>query len=148
MVTRLEITNLAAVVAEHDPVSEVYHVIDGAATLVLGPGPDWQAAAAVDRDDACCWGMTGQQRHGGIRNGVAYLIMRLRIAYPSSLAGTGHQFTRIDELRRRIYLIRVDPDKVMLPHTAEDSAADLKTNGQRPSARGGAGAAPKSTDRR
>jgi hypothetical protein len=37
VVTRGKINNPAAVVAEHDLVSEVYHVIDGAATLVLGP---------------------------------------------------------------------------------------------------------------
>jgi hypothetical protein len=37
VVTRGRINNPNAVVAEHDLVSEVYHVIDGAATLVLGP---------------------------------------------------------------------------------------------------------------
>ena len=37
VVTRGKINNPNAVVAEHDLVSEVYHVIDGAATLVLGP---------------------------------------------------------------------------------------------------------------
>src|SRR5687768_4186122 len=37
VVTRGRINNPNAVVAEHDLVSEVYHVIDGSGTLVLGP---------------------------------------------------------------------------------------------------------------
>src|SRR5215813_4509391 len=37
VVYRGKISDPNAVVAEHDLVSEVYHVIDGAATLVLGP---------------------------------------------------------------------------------------------------------------
>ena len=37
VVYRGKVDNPAAVVAEHDLVSEVYHVIDGAGTLVLGP---------------------------------------------------------------------------------------------------------------
>jgi len=37
VVYRGKVDNPAAVVAEHDLVSEVYHVIDGSGTLVLGP---------------------------------------------------------------------------------------------------------------
>src|ERR1700688_2941439 len=37
VVHRGRVANPNAVVAEHDLVSEVYHVIDGSATLVLGP---------------------------------------------------------------------------------------------------------------
>src|SRR5438034_3492803 len=37
VVYRGKIANPNAIVAEHDLVSEVYHVLDGSATLVLGP---------------------------------------------------------------------------------------------------------------
>jgi uncharacterized protein YjlB len=57
-------------------------------------------------------------------------------------AGTGHQFTRIDD-HITYLMVRVDPDKVTPHKTAADSAADLKTDG-RNTAGGGAGAAPNS----
>ena len=49
VVYRGKIDNPNAVVAEHDLVSEVYHVLDGSATLVLGP--DLVRAAG----ERMCW---------------------------------------------------------------------------------------------
>ena len=139
VVTRTKMNNPAAVVAEHDLVSEVYHVIDGAATLVLGP--DLIGKQRRPSTETTVWLLNGPGNNStGIRNGVAYEIKAGDVIVIP--AGTGHQFTRIDD-HVTYLMIRVDPDKVTPPKTAEDSAEDLKTNG-RNSAGGGAGAAPNS----
>ena len=139
VVTRTKMNNPAAVVAEHDLVSEVYHVIDGAATLVLGP--DLVGKQRRPSTETTVWLLNGPGNNStGIRNGVAYEIKAGDVIVIP--AGTGHQFTRIDD-HVTYLMIRVDPDKVTPPKTAQDSAEDLKTNG-RNSAGGGAGAAPNS----
>jgi hypothetical protein len=51
-------------------------------------------------------------------------------------AGTGHQFTRIDD-HITYLMVRVDPDKVTPRKTEADSKADLLTSG-RPTPGGGA----------
>ena len=139
VVTRTKMNNPAAVVAEHDLVSEVYHVIDGAATLVLGP--DLVGKQRRPSTETTVRLLNGPGNNStGIRNGVAHEIKAGDVIVIP--AGTGHQFTRIDD-HITYLMIRVDPDKVTPPKTAEDSAADLKTDG-RNSAGGGAGAAPNS----
>jgi mannose-6-phosphate isomerase-like protein (cupin superfamily) len=139
VVTRGKINNPAAVVAEHDLVSEVYHVIDGAATLVLGPDLVGKQRRPADETTVRLLNGPGNNA-ASIRNGVAYEIKAGDVIVIP--AGTGHQFTRIDD-HVTYLMIRVDPDKVTPPKTAEDSAADLKTDG-RATAGGGAGAAPNS----
>jgi len=139
VVTRGKINNPAAVVAEHDLVSEVYHVIDGAATLVLGPdlvGKERRPAA-----ETTVRLLNGPGNNAkSIRNGVAQEIKAGDVVVIP--AGTGHQFTKIDD-HITYLMVRVDPDKVTPHKTATDSAADLKTDG-RGTAGGGAGAAPNS----
>ena len=95
-------------VAEHDHVSEVYHVIDGSATLVLG-------ADIVDRQRRPATQRTVREFNGpgnngsDIRNGVAYNIKAGDVVVIP--AGTGHWFTKIDD-HIDYLMVRIDPDKV------------------------------------
>jgi mannose-6-phosphate isomerase-like protein (cupin superfamily) len=95
-------------VAEHDQVSEVYHVISGSATLVLG-------ADIVDRQRRAATLRTVREFNGpgnngsDIRNGIAYNIKAGDVVVIP--AGTGHWFTKIDD-HIDYLMIRIDPDKV------------------------------------
>lgn len=95
-------------VAEHDLVSEVYHVISGSATLVLGPDiVNRQRRPATLRTVR---EFNGPGNNGSeIRNGVAYDIKAGDVVVIP--AGTGHWFTRIDD-HINYLMIRFDPDKV------------------------------------
>ena len=95
-------------VAEHDLVSEVYHVISGSATLMLGPDiTNRQRRPATLRTVR---EFNGPGNNGSdIRNGVAYQIKAGDVVVIP--AGTGHWFTRIDD-HINYLMIRIDPDKV------------------------------------
>jgi len=95
-------------VAEHDLVSEVYHVISGSATLVLGPDiVNRQRRPATLRTVV---EFNGPGHNGtDIRNGVAYQIKAGDVVVIP--AGTGHWFTKIDD-HINYLMIRFDPDKV------------------------------------
>jgi mannose-6-phosphate isomerase-like protein (cupin superfamily) len=95
-------------VAEHDLVSEVYHVISGSATLVLGPDiVNRQRRPATLRTVV---EFNGPGHNGSeIRNGVAHSIKAGDVVVIP--AGTGHWFTKIDD-HINYLMIRVDPDKV------------------------------------
>jgi mannose-6-phosphate isomerase-like protein (cupin superfamily) len=95
-------------VAEHDQVSEVYHIIDGSATLVLGPDiVDRQRRPATLRTVV---EYNGPGNNGAdIRNGVAYNIKAGDVVVIP--AGTGHWFTKIDD-HIDYLMVRIDPDKV------------------------------------
>jgi len=137
VVYRGKIDNPNAVVAEHDLVSEVYHVLDGSATLVLGPdlvGKERRPAA-----ETTVRLLNGPGNNSkAIRNGVAHQLKAGDVVVIP--AGTGHQFTKIDD-HISYLMVRVDPDKVTPHKTDEDSKADLLTDG-RGTAGGGAGATP------
>jgi len=95
-------------VAEHDLVSEVYHVIDGSATLVLGPDIVGMRRRPATLETVRLFNGPG---HNGssIRNGVTYQIgVGDVVVIP---AGTGHWFTKIDD-HIDYLMIRFDPDKV------------------------------------
>jgi len=135
VVYRGKINNPQANVAEHDLVSEVYHVIDGSATLVLGA--DLVGKVRRPSTETTVRLLNGPGNNStAIRNGVAYeLKPGDAVIIP---AGTGHQFTKIDD-HITYLMVRIDPDK-MTPHKTEaDSKADLLTDG-RTTAGGGAGA--------
>jgi mannose-6-phosphate isomerase-like protein (cupin superfamily) len=95
-------------VAEHDQVSEVYHIIEGTATLVLGPD-------IVNRQRRPATQQTVREFNGpgnngtDIRNGVAYQLKAGDVVVIP--AGTGHWFTKIDD-HIDYLIVRIDPDKV------------------------------------
>ena len=95
-------------VAEHDQVSEVYHIIDGTATLMLGPDiVNRQRRPSTLRTVI---EFNGPGNNGSdIKNGVAYNIKAGdMVVIP---AGTGHWFTHIDD-HISYFMVRIDPDKV------------------------------------
>jgi len=114
-------------VAEHDQVSEVYHIIDGSATLVLG-------ADIVNRQRRPSTQLTVREFNGpgnngsDIRNGVAHQIKAGDVVVIP--AGTGHWFTKIDD-HITYLMIRIDPDKV----TPLKSEAQSKEYLSKPAAR-------------
>jgi mannose-6-phosphate isomerase-like protein (cupin superfamily) len=95
-------------VAEHDQVSEVYHIIDGTATLVLG-------ADITNRQRRPATQLTVVQFNGPgnngseIRDGVAHNLKPGDVIVIP--AGTGHLFTKIDD-HIDYLMVRIDPDKV------------------------------------
>lgn len=95
-------------VAEHDLVSEVYHIISGSATLVLGPDiVNRQRRPATLRTVV---EYNGPGNNGSeIRNGVAHNLKAGDVVVIP--AGTGHWFTKIDD-HINYLMIRVDPDEV------------------------------------
>jgi mannose-6-phosphate isomerase-like protein (cupin superfamily) len=126
VVYRGRIDNPKATVAEHDLVSEVYHVIDGSATLVLGPDLiDKQRRPATENTVRLLNGPG--HNAAAIRNGMTYeLKPGDAVVIP---AGTGHQFTKIDD-HITYLMVRIDPDKVTPHKTEADSKADLLTDGR------------------
>lgn len=135
VVHRGRLNNPEANVAEHDLVSEVYHVIDGSATLVLGPDLVGKERRPSTITTVRLLNGPGNNAKA-IRNGVAYEIKAGDVVIIP--AGTGHQFTKIDD-HVTYLMVRVDPDKVTPHKTEGDSKADLLTDG-RGTAGGGAGA--------
>ncbi len=109
-------------VAEHHQVSEVYHVLDGEATLVTGS--DIVGLKQRPAGDRAVVLLNGPGGNGtSIRNGVEHhLRAGDMIVIP---AGVGHWFTKIDDHIRYV-MIRIDPDKVLPLKDAAASAADLK----------------------
>jgi mannose-6-phosphate isomerase-like protein (cupin superfamily) len=95
-------------VAEHDQISEIYHVISGSATLVLGPDIiDRQRRPATMRTVV---EFNGPGNNGSdIRGGIAYEIKAGDVVVIP--AGTGHWFTKIED-HIDYLMIRIDPDKV------------------------------------
>jgi len=95
-------------VAEHDQVSEVYHIISGSATLVLGPDiVNRQRRPATLRTVI---EYNGPGNNGSeIRNGVAHSLKAGDVVVIP--AGTGHWFTKIDD-HINYLMIRIDPDEV------------------------------------
>jgi mannose-6-phosphate isomerase-like protein (cupin superfamily) len=108
-------------VAEHDLVSEVYHVIDGAGTLVLGPDIAGMKRRPADEETVRLFNGPGNNG-ASIRSGATYeLKPGDAVVIP---AGTGHWFTKIDD-HITYLMIRIDPDKVTPLRSDADSAAYL-----------------------
>jgi len=109
-------------VAEHDQVSEVYHIMDGTATLVTGPEIlGWQRRPGTNDNVRLLNGPGGDGT--SIRNGVTHHLKPGDVIIIP--AGTGHQFTQIDD-HIRYLMVRIDPDRVTPIKTEADSQADLK----------------------
>src|SRR6185436_12920938 len=95
-------------VAEHDQVSEVYYIIDGTATLVLGP--DITNRARRPANERTVVERNGPGNNGSdVKNGVTYQLKKGDIVIIP--AGTGHWFTKIDD-HINYMMVRIDPDKV------------------------------------
>jgi mannose-6-phosphate isomerase-like protein (cupin superfamily) len=95
-------------VAEHDQVSEVYHIIDGTATLMLGP--DITNRQRRPATQLTVREFNGPGNNGSeIRNGVSYNLKPGDVVVIP--AGTGHWFTKIDD-HIDYLMVRIDPDKV------------------------------------
>jgi mannose-6-phosphate isomerase-like protein (cupin superfamily) len=115
-------------VAEHDLVSEVYHVIDGEATLVTGP--DITDLKKRPADDRAVRLLNGPGGNGAtIRNGKTYQLKPGDVVIIP--AGVGHWFTKIGD-HIRYLMVRIDPDKVTPPKDEAASQADLKSGPYRP----------------
>jgi mannose-6-phosphate isomerase-like protein (cupin superfamily) len=95
-------------VAEHDLVSEVYYIVDGSGTLKLGPDIlDMKRRPATTETVRL---FNGPGNNGSeIRNGASYNLKTGDVVVIP--AGTGHQFTKIDDHITYI-MVRIDPDKV------------------------------------
>jgi mannose-6-phosphate isomerase-like protein (cupin superfamily) len=108
-------------VAEHDLVSEVYHVMDGSATLVLGS--DITGLKRRPADDRAVRLLNGPGGNGAsITNGATYELKPGDVVIIP--AGVGHWFTKIDD-HISYLMVRVDPDKVTPLKDAAASKADL-----------------------
>ena len=110
-------------VAEHDLVSEVYHIIDGSGTLVLGPDiADMKRRPATEGTVRL---FNGPGNNGStIRDGKAYQLKAGDVVIIP--AGTGHWFTKIDD-HIDYLMVRIDPDKVTPVKDEAASQAYLKT---------------------
>jgi mannose-6-phosphate isomerase-like protein (cupin superfamily) len=118
-------------VAEHDHVSEVYHIISGSATLVLGPDIVGRKRRPATMRTVVEFNGPG---NGGddIRNGIAYDIKAGDVIVIP--AGTGHWFTKIDD-HINYLMVRIDPDKV----TPVKGEAQSKEYLSKPAPKGPAG---------
>ena len=95
-------------VAEHDQVSEVYHIVEGTATLVLGPditNRQRRPSTLLTVREFNGPGNNGDQ----IRNGTTLQLKAGDVVVIP--AGTGHWFTKIDD-HIDYLMVRIDPDKV------------------------------------
>jgi AraC-like protein len=95
-------------VAEHDLVSEVYHVIDGSATLMTGPDLVGKKRRPADLETVRLFNGPGNNSES-IRNGVTHELKPGDVIVIP--AGTGHWFTKIDD-HITYLMVRIDPDKV------------------------------------
>jgi mannose-6-phosphate isomerase-like protein (cupin superfamily) len=95
-------------VAEHDLVSEVYYIMSGSGTLVLGPDIANMKRRPADAETVRLF--NGPGNNGStIRNGKTYnLKVGDMVVIP---AGTGHWFTKIEDHLSYV-MVRIDPDKV------------------------------------
>ena len=95
-------------VAEHDLVSEVYHVISGAGTFVTGPDLVDMQRRPADLETVRLFNGPGHNA-ASIRNATTQELKPGDVVVIP--AGTGHYFTRIDD-HITYLMIRMDPDKV------------------------------------
>ena len=115
-------------VAEHDLVSEVYHIIEGTATFVTGPDLVGKTRRPATLETVRLFNGPGNGA-ASIRDGVTHQLKPGDVMVIP--AGTGHWFTKIDD--HIVYLmVRIDPDKVTPAKTEADSKQYLATPPRRP----------------
>jgi mannose-6-phosphate isomerase-like protein (cupin superfamily) len=111
-------------VATHDLVSEVYYILSGSGTNRTGPDVvDPQRRPADDRAVRL---LNGPGANGtDLRDPAVHELKAGDVLVIP--AGTGHQFTKIDD-HITYLMIRVDPDKVVPLMSAADSRTYLDAN--------------------
>jgi hypothetical protein len=119
-----------ASVAEHDFVSEVYHVIDGSATLVTSPDLVNKKRRPADLETVRLFNGPGNNAES-VRNPVTHQLKAGDVIVIP--AGTGHWFTKIDD-HITYLMVRIDPDKVT---PLKDEAASKEYLSKPHSGRGG-----------
>ena len=117
-------------VAEHDFVSEVYHIIDGAATLVTSPDLVNKKRRPADLETVRLFNGPGNNAES-VRNPVTHELKPGDVIVIP--AGTGHWFTKIDD-HITYLMVRIDPDKVT---PLKDEAASKDYLSKPHSGRGG-----------
>ena len=111
-------------VATHDLVSEVYYILSGSGTNRTGP--DIVDPERRPPDDRAVRLLNGPGANGtDIRNAAEHELTAGDVLVIP--AGTGHQFTKIDD-HITYLMIRVDPDKVVPLMSEADSRAYLEAN--------------------
>ena len=110
-------------VAEHDLVSEVYHIIEGSATLVTGPDQVGMKRRPADLETVRLFNGPGNNS-ASIRNGVIHELKAGDVIVIP--AGTGHWFTKIDD-HITYLMVRIDPDKATPLRDEAASKAYLQT---------------------
>ena len=95
-------------VAEHDLVSEVYHIIEGTATFVTGPDLVGKTRRPATLETVRLFNGPGNGA-SSIRNGVTHQLKPGDVMVIP--AGTGHWFTKIDD-HITYLMVRFDPDRV------------------------------------
>jgi len=111
-------------VAEHDLISEVYHVIDGSATLETGPD-----IVGMKRRPSTLQTVreyNGPGNNGSsITRGVTYHLKPGDVIVVP--AGVGHLFTKIDD-HITYLMVRIDPDKAVPLKDEAASKAYLRSD--------------------
>lgn len=111
-------------VAEHDLVTEVYIVLSGSGTNRTGP--DLVDAVARPPDNRAVRSLNGPGHNAAdIRNAATHELKAGDVLVIP--AGTGHQFTKIDD-HITYLMVRVDPDKVVPLLDEAGSSAYLEAN--------------------
>jgi mannose-6-phosphate isomerase-like protein (cupin superfamily) len=114
-------------VAEHDLISEVYHVIDGSGTLVTGPDIVDEKRRPANLETVRQFNGPGNSG-ASIRNAVAHHLTPGDVLIIP--AGTGHMFTRIED-HITYLMVRIDPDKAVPLKDEAASQAYLKSAGKK-----------------
>jgi mannose-6-phosphate isomerase-like protein (cupin superfamily) len=111
-------------VATHDLVSEVYYIISGSGTNRTGP--DIVGVERRPADDRAVRLLNGPGANAtDIRNAAEHELEAGDVLVIP--AGTGHQFTKIDD-HITYLMVRVDPDKIVPLMDAAASRAYLEQN--------------------
>lgn len=110
-------------VAEHEQVSEVYHVIEGSATLLTGSDLVNPVKRPASEKTVRLQNGPGYNSDSIVNPQVNHLKAGDVIIIP---AGVGHWFTEIPD-HITYMMVRIDPDKIVPTKSQAESEADLKT---------------------